>query len=100
MGEVVAQVLEAEAALQGESAQRPAILSVEPRDVLLLLLRRRLICVHRKLIRDAVPEVVLELLVVVTGVGSHRAVDMNAETKFRGVRPGDVGERSLEDVGV
>ena len=98
--EVVAEVLEAEAALQGEPAQRPAILSVEPRDVLLLLLRRCLICVHRELIWDAVLEVVLELLVVIAGVGSHRAVDMNAETKFRGVRPGDVGERSLEDVGV
>ena len=70
------------------------------RDVLLLLLCRRLICIHRELIRDAVLEVVLELLVVVAGVGSHRAVDVNADTKFRGVRTGDIRKRALENVGV
>src|SRR5262249_14743713 len=83
--EVVGQALEAEAALHGESAERPPILSVDRRDVLILFLLRPLVSVHRELIRDAIPEVVLQLAVIVVGVRSPRVVEVRAETKFRRV---------------
>ena len=91
-------MLEAQAALQRQAAERPAILRIEREHALLLFLVRCLVGVHRHLIGNAVLEVVLELGVVVVVLRERRVVVVEAEAEFRRVRPGHVRRGPLDDV--
>ena len=95
LGEMVAEVLEAQPALQREPVERPPILRIQREDALVLMLIRSLIGVHRQLIGNAAPEVVIELRVVVEVLRERRVVLVKARTEFRRVRPGHVGHGPL-----
>ena len=98
LGEVIAQMLEAERALQRETIDRPAILRIERIHGLLLFLLRCVLGVRVHLRGNAVREGVLEQSVVVEVRREGRHVVVVADTDLHRVRPGNVRDGPLEDV--
>src|SRR5262249_33551408 len=97
VAKLVSEVLEAQSALQRQAVERPSILRVNREDLLLLILVRSLVGVHRQLVGNAAAEVVPQLLVVVEVLRERRVVLVITHTELRGVRSGHVRHGALCD---